>query len=210
MRNLKSSIPMQSIKSRGPFFTRLAVFAIAAGIALSAAAQDKSKDPQASYDPRSAPGAGQKFLEKFVGDWNVQKVFHPRTGDPVITKGECHQEMINDGRFLKSDFVFPDGQSKITGVGLIGFEPATGLFTSVWADSRSTKMSIRQSRDLFDGNQIIMSSLPVAGSVREARPSRNVTHLEDNGRKIVHQQYAINPDNSERVMLELILTKKGQ
>lgn len=200
---------MQSTKSCSSFFGRLAVFVIAAGVALSSAAQDKSKDPQASYDPRSAPGAGQKFLEKFVGDWDVQKVFHSRSGDPVITKGECHQEMINDGRFLKSDFVFPDAQGRITGVGLIGFEPATGFFTSVWADSRSTKMSIRQSRDPFDGNQIIMSSMPVAGNVREARPSRNVTHLEDNGRKIVHQQYAINSDNTERLMLELILTKKG-
>ncbi len=35
------------------------------------------KDPQASYEPRSRPGAGQKFLEKFVGDWEVVKTFHP-------------------------------------------------------------------------------------------------------------------------------------
>ena len=34
--------------------------------------KSKDKDPQASFEPRSKPGAGQKFLEKFVGDWDVQ------------------------------------------------------------------------------------------------------------------------------------------
>ncbi len=174
------------------------------------AAQEKPKDPQAGYDPRSAPGEGQKLLEKLVGDWDVEEIFHPRTGDPVITKGECRQTMINDGRFLKSEFVFHDGATNATGLGLVGFEADSGLFTSVWADSRSTKMSIRQSKDRFDGHEIIMSSFPMAGGVREARPSRNRTRLVDDGRKIIHQQFAINPDDTERLMMELILTKKSQ
>ena len=29
-----------------------------------------------------------------------------------------------------------DGKFKTTGTGMIGFEPETGLFTSVWVDSR--------------------------------------------------------------------------
>jgi hypothetical protein len=171
------------------------------------AAQDKPRDPQAGYDPRSAPGTGQKYLEQFAGDWSVEKIFHPRNGDPVTTKGECHQAMINGGRFLKSDFIFYDGATNTTGVGLIGFVPDSGIFTSVWTDSRSTKMSIRQSRGPFDGNEIVMYSVPLANGVREARPSRNTTHLAEGGRKIIHQQYATNPDNTERLMMELILTK---
>jgi Protein of unknown function (DUF1579) len=186
------------------------ILLLAAGFALTTVAQEKPKNQEAAYEPRSAPGAGQKFLEKFVGDWEVEKIFHPRTGNAVITKAECHQTMINDGRFLKSEFIFHNGQTNITGIGLIGFEPATGLFTSIWADSRSTKMSFRQSKEPFDGNEIILFSTSVGDGVREARPSRDVTRLEDNGRKIIHQQYAINPDNTERLMLELIMTKKGQ
>jgi hypothetical protein len=44
------------------------------------AAQDKKdkKDPQSSFEPRSSAGAGQKFLAKFAGDWDVVKTFHPR------------------------------------------------------------------------------------------------------------------------------------
>ena len=101
-----------------------------------AMAQDK-KDPQSTYEPRSGPGIGQKFLEKFVGDWDVVKTFHPRAGEPVKTKGECRQTMMHEGRFLRSDFVFGEGDRKTTGLGLIGFETATGKFTSVWTDSRT-------------------------------------------------------------------------
>ena len=46
-----------------------------------------AKDPQSSYEPRSKPGAGQKFLEKFVGDWDVVKTFFPMNGKPIVSKG---------------------------------------------------------------------------------------------------------------------------
>jgi hypothetical protein len=72
--------------------------------------QDK-KDPQAEYEPRSRPGAGQAFLRKFEGDWSVVKTFYPRSGKPVRMNGECHQTMINEGRFLKSEFVFEHDRS---------------------------------------------------------------------------------------------------
>lgn len=198
---------MRQIKLAHPFF--VAVFVLAAILGWKVLAQDKPKDPQATYDPRSSAGVGQQFLQKFVGDWSVDKVFHPRTGDPVTTKGVCHQSMINEGKFLQSDFVFYDGPTNSTGLGLVGFEASSGLFTSIWADSRSTKMSIRQSKDPFDGTQIIMSSFPIPGGVREERLSRNVTHLLEDGHKILHQQYAINPDNTERLVMELILTRKS-
>src|SRR5436190_15396129 len=102
-----------------------------------------TKDPQSAYEPRSKPGAGQKFLEKFVGDWDVVKTFYPRSGDPIKVTGECRQTMIHEGRFLKSEFVFQgQGGGKTTGTGLIGFETDSGKFTTVWVDSRSTRLSL--------------------------------------------------------------------
>src|SRR5262245_1276851 len=109
------------------------------------------KDPQSAIEPRSGPGSGQKFLEKFVGDWDVVKSFHPRSGDPVRAKGECKQTMMHEGRFLKSEFVFEGAQGKTTGLGIIGFDTTTGTFTSVWTDSRSTRMSFRAGKDKFNG-----------------------------------------------------------
>src|SRR5262249_213365 len=115
--------------------------------------QDDAKrpaDPQSTFEPRSDPGAGQKFLEAFTGDWAVTKTFYPRTGEPVKTRGSCRQTMIHAGRFLKSEFVFQSpapGQKQgeeTTGLGIIGWDTGSKKFTSFWTDSRSTRISIRQ------------------------------------------------------------------
>src|SRR5262245_37121223 len=87
-------------------------------IGLPSDAQEKTappdrKDPQSSYEPRAKPGEGQKFLEKFVGDWAVQKEFYPRSGGaPFRQEGECRQAMIHGGRFLQSDFTFGRGEAR--------------------------------------------------------------------------------------------------
>src|SRR5580765_4971475 len=79
----------------------------------------EKKDPQSTIEPRSGPGEGQKFLQKFVGTWDVAKTFNPRSGEPVKAKGECVQTMIHGGRFLKSEFTFGEGDAKTTGTGMI-------------------------------------------------------------------------------------------
>src|SRR5262245_64783493 len=60
----------------------------------------------------------QKFLAKFVGDWDVVKTFYPRSGGaPSRQREECRQTMIHDGRFLQSDFTFRRGEVQTTGKG---------------------------------------------------------------------------------------------
>jgi hypothetical protein len=170
----------------------------------------QGKDPQAEYEPRSNPGVGQEFLKKFVGDWEVEKSFFGRGGGaPSKTKGECKQTMQHGDRFLKSEFTFGQGASQTTGTGTIGFDAQSGLFTSYWIDSRSTRISIRQSKDKFDGQKIVLFAVPLGqtGGAESAR-SRTITTLEDNGRKIVHRQSTINPDNTERPVMDLIMTRK--
>ena len=139
--------------------------------ALAQVAPDK-KDPQSTYEPRSKPSAGQKYLEKYVGEWSVIKTFYPRSGGPFKVLGECKQTMIHDGRFLRSAFVFDQaGSAKTTGLGLLGFEAGSGLFTSVWTDSRATRMSFRQSKDKFNGEEIVLSARRLGGTGKHALPA---------------------------------------
>jgi len=186
-----------------------ALLIIAWPAAAIVAAQDK-KDPQSTYEPRSKPGSGQKFLEKFVGDWDVVKTFYPRSGEPARATGECRQTLVHEGRFLKSEFTFQSGDVKTTGTGIIGFESETGTFTSVWTDSRSTRMSLRQSQDKFNGEEIVLYSRSLQQDGKEARRSRTVTRLEDEGRKIVHRQFTAGPDGKERLVMELLMTRKPE
>lgn len=170
---------------------------------------DDKKDPQSTFEPKSKPGAGQKFLERFVGDWDVTKSFFPRGGgEPSKQKGECRQTMIHGGRFLQSEFTFQTADGgKSTGTGTIGFEPETGKFTSTWIDSRQTRMSFRQGEEKFDGEQIVLHGKELGGP--EARKSRTVTKLEDDGKRIVHRQFGTGPDGMERPVMELVMTKKA-
>jgi hypothetical protein len=184
---------------------------LAAGwlVHLPSSAQE-GKGDKLGYETRSAPGEGQKFLEKFVGEWDVVKSFYPRGGKPIRAEGTCTQTMVHGGRFLRSEFVFGTGDARATGTGLIGYEPRTGLFTSVWTDSRATRMSFRQGKEKFDGKQIVLySSLLGEGTPREGRRSRTVTRLEDDGRKIVHRQYTLGDGDKETLTMELLLTRKA-
>jgi hypothetical protein len=186
-----------------------AVFSVAA-MTLAAEPSQERKDPQASFEPRSQPGAGQRFLDRFVGDWQVVKKFYPRSGDPAVASGTCRQTMIHEGRFLKSDFVFEQDGKKTTGLGIIGFDTDTGKFTSFWTDSRSTRISIRQSEDKFNGAEIVMFSRSLDTTDKPPRRSKTVTRLEDDARRIVHRQYTISADGSERLVMELLMTRSAK
>ncbi len=166
------------------------------------------KDAQSTFEPRSKPGAGQKYLEKFAGDWDVSKVFYPRAGEPVRVSGRCRQTMIQGGRFLQSEFVFGEEDKKSTGLGIIGFEPESGRFTSFWVDLRQTRMSARQSRDPFDGEKIVLHSLVLEPGGKETRKSRTVSQLDQNGRRLLHRQYTLGTGGEERLIMELIMTRK--
>jgi Protein of unknown function (DUF1579) len=185
------------------------LIAIASAIVVSALGQEKKSD-RSKFEPRSEPGAGQALLKRFEGDWDVTKTIHRQTGDPSRTIGRCRQTMIHDGRFLQSDFTFDQGGRKTSGLGVIGYEPESGIFTSFWTDSRQTRMSVRQSRDPFDGQQIILYSRSLEPDQKEARRSKTVSRLEDGDRKLIHRQYALGPEGQERLFMELTMTRRSR
>src|SRR6185312_313680 len=117
--------------------------------------------------------------------------FLPATGKPIVTKGTCKQYMIQDGKFLQSDFVFfnPDG-TKTTGTGISVFDSKTNRFTTVWYDSRQTTMSIRQSDGTFDGKNIVLWSTPL-DTEQPGRKTVARAHLEENGRVLLYRHFLI-------------------
>lgn len=160
------------------------------------------------YEPANAAGAGQKLLAQFVGDWDVVKTFFPMNGKPIVTKASCKQYMIQDGKFLQSDFTFsnPDG-TQSTGTGISGFDPKANRFTTVWYDSRQTTMSIRQSDGTFDGKNIVLW----ATGLDTENPGRKTVaraHLEQDGRLLLHRHYLIDSNGNERMIIELRMTRK--
>jgi hypothetical protein len=179
-------------------------FAGALLIGTAAVAQQTHRE----YEPPNAPGAGQKLLAQFAGDWDVVKTFFPANGKPIVTKGECKQFMIQNGHFLQSDFTFfNDDGTKTTGTGISGFDSKSNRFTTVWFDSSQTTMSIRQSDGTFDGQNIVLWSTTLDPD-RPGRKSVARAHLEDDGRVLLHRHYSIDAQGNERVVIEFRLTRK--
>jgi hypothetical protein len=202
---------MTSLRSTRLLHLALLALGLAAGAALAQPkpAPAQPKDTQAKFEPPSGPGAGQAFLKQFEGEWTVERNFYPPGGGaPNHATGECTQKMVQDGRFLQSDFTFHQDGKTTTGTGISGFDPKSGLFTTLWYDSRSTQFSIRQSRDPFDGKQIVLYSASLAATHGQEHPSRTVSHLEDSGRKLIHQQFNQGADGKEHLLMELILVRK--
>ena len=160
------------------------------------------------YEPQNAAGAGQRLLAQFAGDWDVVKTFFPMNGKPRVTKATCKQYMIQDGKFLQSDFTFVDSDgTKSTGTGISGFDPKTNRFTTVWYDSRQTTMSIRQSDGTFDGKNIALW----ATALDTENPGRKTVaraHLEEDGRVLLHRHFLIDDKGEERMIIELRMTRK--
>jgi len=160
------------------------------------------------YEPPNGPGAGQKLLAQFAGDWDVVKTFFPMNGKPIVTKGTCKQYMVQDGKFLESDFTFYDSDGKkSTGTGISGFDSKTNRFTTVWFDSRQTTMSIRQSDGTFDGKNIVLLATPLDPD-HPGRTTIARAHLEEDGRVLVHRHFAVDDKGQERMVIELRLTRK--
>jgi hypothetical protein len=181
---------------------------IIAALLVATAAVAVAQQTHNQYEPPNAPGAGQKLLAQFAGDWEVVKTFFPQNGDPKVTKGTCKQYMIQDGKFLQSDFVFLESDgTKSTGTGISGFDSKSNRFTTVWYDSRQTTMSIRQSDGAFDGQNIVLWATPLDPD-RPGRKTVARAHLEDEGRVLLHRHFIINDKGEERMMIELRMTRK--
>ena len=120
---------------------------------------------------------------------------------PIRASGRCKQTMVQEGRFLQSDFTFETSGKPSTGVGLIGFEPENRLFTSIWYDSRQTRMSLRQSREVFDGKQIVLFSKSLEPDGKESRRSKTVTTITADSQTITHKQFSLGAGGEERLMM---------
>lgn len=159
------------------------------------------------YEPASGVGAGQKLLAQFAGNWSVVNTFYPAKGEPRVSKGTCKQFMVQDGKFLESDFTFFNANgTKSTGTGISGFDPKTNRFTTVWFDSRRTEMSIRQSDGTFDGKNIVLYS-----ALNPDDPGRKTVargHLEKDGHLLVYTHYLVGADGKEHRMFEMLMTRQ--
>jgi len=85
------------------------------------------------------PGPEHKMLEKLVGTWEQTVKFWMKPGaEPSGMKGKSVNRMILGGRFLQSDVTGGEGEMKMEGLNLMGYDRRHKHFTTVGFDTWGT------------------------------------------------------------------------
>ncbi|HXK61080.1 MAG TPA: DUF1579 family protein [Acidobacteriota bacterium] len=85
------------------------------------------------------PGQYHKYLEPFVGNWDVTVRMWGRPGQPPSeSKASSEQTLIMDGRFLHQTFRGTFMGKPFEGLGLKGYDNVKKMYVSAWIDNSST------------------------------------------------------------------------
>ncbi len=85
------------------------------------------------------PGPEHKMLEKMVGTWDqTVKLWMSPGAEPAEMKGKAVNKMILGGRFLQSNISSGEGEMKMEGLNLMGYDRRHKHFTTVGFDTWGT------------------------------------------------------------------------
>jgi len=101
--------------------------------------QDLSPEKMEEMMALAQPGSEHKMLEKMVGTWEQMVKFWIKPGaEPSEMKGKSVNKMILGGRFLQSDVTGGEGEMKMEGLNLMGYDRRHKRFTTVGFDTWGT------------------------------------------------------------------------
>ena len=96
------------------------------------------------------------MLHKLVGHWTAQVRMHMEPGaDPVESRGAVRNEMMLDGRALKTDFKGDFMGQAFIGFGIDGYDMEKGHHFSIWMDSTNTGATYDTGDCNHDGTDIV-------------------------------------------------------
>ncbi len=96
------------------------------------------------------------MLHKLAGHWTAQVRMHLEPGaDPVESRGAVRNEMILDGRALRSDFKGQFMGQAFIGFGIDGYDVEKGHHFGFWMDSSTTAASYDTGDCTHDGTDVV-------------------------------------------------------
>jgi hypothetical protein len=111
----------------------------------------------------STPGQNHKYLEYFVGNWEVTSKMWMKPGtEPIIDKAENTSEMKLGGRYLYSYLKGTMMGMPSEGMVITGYDNYQKIFNTLWVDSAGTGF------------------FPLSGTLDSAGKTRTETGLWDN------------------------------
>jgi hypothetical protein len=131
----------------------------------------------------ATPGENHKYLEYFVGDWEVNvKMWMTPGAEPEVSKGENKAKLILGGRYLESTYKGTMMGMPFEGLSITGYDNFKKEFVTLWLDTAGTGI------------------YQTAGTLDKASKTRTETGLWDDimtgGKTKVRWVTKVNDDNS--------------
>ena len=104
----------------------------------------------------ATPGAGHKFLNHLVGEWETHMKSWMKPGEePTVTKGEAKGKLILGGRYLKVAHKGTVMGMPFEGFSIGGFDNFTKKYFATWVDNMGT--GIMLSRGTLDASGKVLT-----------------------------------------------------
>ena len=188
-----------------------AMLAVCLALAVAApvfAQQDQ--DPAAAQEAwmkAAAPGEFHAFLAKKAGKWRIAGKMWPAPGqDPVASESTAEAEMILGGRYLVEKMQGSAMGMPFEGMGITGYDNASGLVTSIWYDTMGTGTMVMTGTWEKPGAPLVTTGTTVDPATGNEMQLRTVTTFV-NADESVFEYFATTAGTPEVKVMELRYTR---
>ena len=192
----------------------LASVALVCGLTAGALAQD-AKKPAAKSDEQmmaemmklAKPGEGHDRLKPLAGAWKTTvKMWNKPGEEPQVSQGECTDQWIMDGRYMKEECSGTFADMPFQGMGITGYDNAKKIYVSNWIDTMGTGiMSSTGSVDKTGKTFTYRSTMPDPATGKPMKV-RMTTKVVDNDSHVFAMYVPAGP--KEFMMMEITYTRK--
>ena len=175
-----------------------------------AAASDQKITPEQMMEALQkygTPGKEHEALKPMAGTFDAEVTMQMDPASPPMTsKGKTVNELIFDGRFLKSDFTGDFMGQTFKGINLLGYDKLKEKYVSLWTDSMSTGLMMSEGTAADGGKSITLSGdydCPVTHSKKQMK---QIVKIESDDKHTI-EGYDIGPDGKEFKTMTLVYTR---
>ena len=160
-----------------------------------------------AWQKAGTPGPQHAALAEHAGDYTMEvKSWMDPAGEPMVSPGTAHGEMILDGRVYKETVESDMMGMPFSGVGYTGYDNTKGKYWSIWMDSMSTGVGVGEGEWDDEADVLRMEMEFVDPMTKATKVARTVTRHTDDG-KTVFEWYETR-DGAEVKTMEIVYTPK--
>ena len=153
------------------------------------------------------PGSEHEALKPMAGTFDAEVTMQmDPTAPPQTSKGRTVNELIFDGRFLKSDYKGDFMGETFKGINLLGYDKLKEKYVSFWTDSMSTGFMISEGSAADGGKSITFKGDYDCPITHTKKTMKQIVKIDGDDQHTI-EMYDIGPDGKEFKSMTIKYTK---